>query len=116
MTDPINEKKGAADKVKNILMSRKGVAIRLVYTLLFLVALGVIANIIWIVGALQYLFLLITRAPIKPLRRFSANLSAYFKEIIDYILLISNKKPFPFSEFPKCEDELDSLDIDGIKE
>jgi len=116
MTEENSDKGNAGDKAKEILLSRKGIAVRLLYTLIFLVVLGVVSNIVWIIAAFQYLFLFITRSYIKPLRRFSANLTLYIKEVIDYILITRNKRPFPFTEFPKTVEEPEALDIEDIKE
>lgn len=112
----MSEETNAGDKAKEFLVSRKGVATRLLYTIIFLIVLGVVTNIAWIIAVLQYLFLLVTRSYIKPLRSFSANLTFYLKEVLDYILLTSNKKPFPFNEFPKSAVEPEPLDIVDIKE
>ena len=116
MTEQINGKKGAGDMLKDFLKNRKNIAVRLLYTVIFIAVIGIITNLVWIIGALQYVFLLTTRAYIKPLRKFSVSLTVYLKEIIDYVLLTSNKKPFPFNEFPKGAEEPEPLDIVDIKD
>jgi len=105
MTNQVNS--NAGDKAKDFFMSRKGVGLRFLYTLIFLGVLGVVGNIIWIISVFQYVFLFITKNYIKPLRKFSSSLTAYIKEIMDYVLLLNNRKPFPFSEFPKSEEPSD---------
>jgi len=94
-------------KAKEFLMSRKEICLRLIYTFIFLAVLGVVVNIIWLIAALQYAFLFATKNYIKPLRKFSASLTEYLKEIMDYILIISSKKPFPFSDFPKIKEPVE---------
>lgn len=104
------------ENLKKMVMDRKNIALRFINTLIFLIVLGVVTNIVWIVAVFQYLFLIVTRKSIQPLRRFSKNLTTYLKEVIDYILLTTNKKPFPFNEFPKSETEPEPLDIETAED
>ncbi|MDY0132589.1 MAG: DUF4389 domain-containing protein [Desulforegulaceae bacterium] len=116
MTDQINGSSDLKAKVKEFFVNRKNIVIRLLYTILFLAVLGIATNIAWVITVFQYIFLLITKNYIKPLRNFSRNFALYLKEVLDYILLVSNKKPFPFNEFPKTETDLEPLDIADIEE
>jgi hypothetical protein len=116
MTDQVNSSSDQKAKVKEFFIKRKNIAIRLLYTVLFLAVLGIATNLVWVIAVFQYIFLLITRSYIKPLRKFSSNFALYLKEVIDYILVVSNKKPFPFNEFPKNASELEPLDITDIEE
>ncbi|PIE75307.1 MAG: glucose-1-phosphate thymidylyltransferase [Deltaproteobacteria bacterium] len=102
------------NQINEIISTRKDIVIRLLYTFLFLIVLGVIFNIIWIIAAFQYLFLLVTKKHIKPLRSFSSNFTLYLKEVMDFVLVVTNKKPFPFNEFPKESLVLESLDVSDI--
>lgn len=116
MSEQFNGTSDQKAKIKEFFVNRKNIASRLLYTVLFLAILGIATNITWVIAVFQYLFLLITKSYIKPLRKFSVNFALYLKEIIDYILVVSNKKPFPFSEFPKSMTELEPLDISGFED
>lgn len=115
MTDQVNSNLDQKAKVKDFFVSRKNIAVRLLYTILFLAILGIATNIVWVIAVFQYIFLLISKNYIKPLRKFSLNFALYLKEIIDYILVVSNKKPFPFNEFPKGMTELEPVDIADLE-
>jgi len=116
MTDQVNSGSDQKAKVKEFFVNRKNIAVRLLYTVLFLAILGIATNIVWVIAVFQYIFLLITKSYMNPLRRFSANFALYLKEIIDYIIVVSNKKPFPFNEFPRNGTALEPLDIADIEE
>jgi hypothetical protein len=116
MTDQVNSSSDQKAKVKEFFVSRKNIAVRLLYTVLFLAILGIATNIAWVIAVFQYIFLLITKSYIKPLRKFSGNFAVYLKEVIDYIVVVSNRKPFPFNEFPKNASELEPLDIADSEE
>ncbi|NLI83372.1 MAG: DUF4389 domain-containing protein [Deltaproteobacteria bacterium] len=88
------------DYVEDTSVTRKQVGIRLLYTLLFLIIFEVLKLIIQITVLFQFVYLLITKDYIKPLRRFSDRLSTYAYKVIRYVTLNENQRPFPFADFP----------------
>ena len=79
---------------------RRKIAMRIIFTLLFLVILSLIHFLIQMIALVQYVILLITRSYSEPLRSFSNRAAVYVYRLIRYITLNENVRPFPFTEFP----------------
>ncbi len=82
-------------------VSRSQVLMRLLYSVLFLVILGIVFLIIKLSIAFQYVLLLITLKHSEPVRRFANQLTAYGYRVMRYLTLNDNLRPFPFTEFPQ---------------
>ena len=81
-------------------LDRKRIAIRLLYTIFYLVVLEVLKLILQVVVLFQYVYLLITRRPSEPVRRFGNKVSTYAYRVMRYVCVAENPLPFPFSDFP----------------
>jgi D-alanyl-lipoteichoic acid acyltransferase DltB (MBOAT superfamily) len=81
-------------------LSRKQVAIRLLYTILYLVILTILKFIIQLITLFQFIYLLIALRYSKPARKFSNRVIAYAYQVMRYLTLNANERPFPFMEFP----------------
>jgi hypothetical protein len=81
-------------------ISRKQVAIRLLYTILYVAIFEVVKTIILLITLFEYLFLLITLKHNEPGRSFANRVATYGYRLMRYITLNENQRPFPFSEFP----------------
>jgi hypothetical protein len=82
-------------------VSRTQIAIRLLYSVLFLFILGILLFLVKLATVFQYILLLITLSPSEPVRRVSNQLAAYAYRVMRYLTLNDNERPFPFTEFPK---------------
>ncbi len=80
---------------------RTQVLVRLLYSVLFLILLGITVFLIKLSLVFQYILLFITLKPSEPVRRVANQLAVYAYRLLRYITLNSNARPFPFSEFPK---------------
>ncbi len=80
--------------------SRAQIAIRLLYTILYLCIFEVLKLVFYITVIFQYIYLLATRNYSRPLKNFSNKLAVYAYRIIRYTTLNEHLKPFPFQEFP----------------
>ena len=80
--------------------SRKQIAIRLLYTILFLVVLGIVIVIVKLTIVVQFIYFFSTWKPNESIRQFSNKLSTYGYRIFRYITMNENHRPFPFSDFP----------------
>ncbi|RMF94177.1 MAG: DUF4389 domain-containing protein [Nitrospinota bacterium] len=80
--------------------SRKQIAIRLLYTLLYLVIFEILKTIIQITVIFQYIYLLVARRYSNPLRTFANRVTTYAYKVMRYLTLNENGRPFPFQEFP----------------
>jgi len=85
-------------------VSRKQIAIRLLYTVLFLFILGIVVVIVKLVIFFQFIFLFSTRKPNESVRQFSNKLSSYGYQLFRYITLNESQRPFPFTDFPLEQD------------
>ncbi|MGD9506047.1 MAG: DUF4389 domain-containing protein [Syntrophobacteraceae bacterium] len=88
--------------------SRKQIAIRLAYTLVYLIVFEVVKGVVQAATIFQFLYLLITQKHSEPVRRFTNRASMYAYRILRYITLNSNGRPFPFSDFPSDEEPPES--------
>jgi predicted membrane protein len=88
--------------------SRKQIAIRFLFTILFLIVFEIIKTIIQVAVLFQYVYLFITKKPNEPVRTFSNKVTTYGYKVLRYLTLNENLKPFPFTEFPKEMDSPDS--------
>jgi len=82
-------------------VSRKKIAIRLLFTVIATVALAVFAVIVCLIVLFQYLYLFITRAHSDALRGFCNKVSVYAYRVFRYMSLNENGRPFPFAAFPE---------------
>jgi len=82
-------------------VSRKNIAIRLLYTVMYLIIFEILKTIVQVVVLFQYIYLFITRKYSSPLRSFSNKVATYAYKIIRYATLNDNLGPFPFHEFPE---------------
>ena len=85
--------------------SRKDILQRMLYTLLYFVVFEIIKLIIQIAVVFQYIFLFITLDFNKPVRLFSNKLATYTYDVIRYLTLNKNLRPFPFNDFPEPLEE-----------
>jgi len=93
--------------------SRKKIAIRLLYTILFLIVFEILKIIIQLSVLFQYIYLLISKTYNNPIRNFTNKVSVYAYKVLRYVTLNENDKPYPFKDFPK---ELELPDTEVIFE
>ena len=74
--------------------------LRILFILLFWVALTLIGWVLGSVVLVQALIVLCTGEINQKLASFAANLGIYLKQIVNYICFVEDEKPFPFSDFP----------------
>ncbi len=81
-------------------LTRKDIAMRLLFTLLFAIILGMVKCLIYLTVVFQYAYLLIALKHSDPVRGFANRLAAFAYQLIRYLTLNDNDKPFPFKTFP----------------
>jgi|TARA_B100000315_G_scaffold184241_1_gene173255 hypothetical protein len=80
--------------------------IRVLFMFAFAIVLYlVIAPTILVLMIVQALFVIITGDSNSNLRFLGAALSKYIFQILQFLSYISNTKPFPFSDFPKVDND-----------
>ena len=83
-----------------VTISRKQVAIRLLYTLLYMAIFELVKTIVVLISLFEYFFLLITLQHNEPARNFANKVATYGYRVMRYLTLNENQRPFPFSDFP----------------
>lgn len=94
------ESQEQTEKEQIPVVSRKQIGIRLLYTILFLVILGIVLVIVKVVVVFQFIYFFSTRKPNESVRQFSNKISTYGYRIFRYITLNESQRPFPFTNFP----------------
>ena len=97
-TSPKSQKQTEKEQIP--VASGKQIGIRLLYTILFLVILGIVLVIAKVVVVFQFIYFFSTRKPNEPVRQFSNKISIYGYRIFRYITLNESQRPFPFTDFP----------------
>jgi len=76
-------------------------AVRLLYALGFAVIAWVVFWLIIILGALQFVVLLINGRQNQELKDFNFSLVQYLWELLAFIVFVRDEQPFPIGPFPK---------------
>ena len=96
----IQESQEQTEKEQKPVVSRKQIGIRLLYTILFLVILGIVIVMVKIAVIFQFIYFITTRKPNESVQQFSNKISTYGYRIFRYVTLNESKRPFPFTDFP----------------
>jgi flagellar basal body-associated protein FliL len=94
------ESKEQTEKEQKPVVSGKQIGIRLLYTILFLVILGIVMVIVKVTVVFQFIYFFSTRKPNESVRQFSNKISTYGYRIFRYITLNESQRPFPFTDLP----------------
>jgi predicted membrane protein len=89
---------------------RKKIAIRLLFTILFMIVFEILKIIIQVSVLFQYVYLLISKTYNSPVRNFSNKVSVYAYKVLRFLTLNENEKPYPFKDFP-IEFELPETEV-----
>lgn len=79
---------------------RKKIAVRFLFTILFVVVLEILKTIVQLTVLVQYVYLFITKKHSEPIRNFGNKVTTYAYRVMRYVCVNENRKPFPFTEFP----------------
>lgn len=83
-------------------IARPDVVIRIVYSLLFGIVIGVLESLLLVIVAFQLIYSLVTqKLPSPRLQSFANGLVAYFRQILRYLTHNDSVIPFPFSDMPE---------------
>jgi hypothetical protein len=104
----------AMQEKKKSTTSRMDIGIRLLYTILYILVFEIIKTIIHITVVFQYVFLLLTLRHNIAVRNFSNKVVTYGYDVMRYLTLNKNERPFPFSDFPaEMEEPVDVVTFGG---
>lgn len=79
--------------------------LRLLFMLLFGAILYVVGAVFCILVVLQFLIVLVSGSRNVNLNRLAIMLGSYLLEIVDFLTFATERKPFPFADFPDDERE-----------
>ena len=95
-----------SEKLDNIIDNLKQSWIRIILIVVFAVVLYLAIPLVLLVLMIaQVLFVLITGESNANLRSLGAALSTYIFQIVQFMSYVTDVKPFPFSDFPKAEND-----------
>lgn len=77
--------------------------IRLLFMILFALALQVASIVMTALVVVQFLFALITGNDNSQLRKFGDSLSIFIFDTLQFLIYNSEDKPFPFSDWPESK-------------
>jgi len=87
------------------------------YMLLFLVILGLVKGVVFIVAFIQFFLVATSKTVNQPLCHFGQGLSIYLYQITQFLIFNTDDKPFPFqewrSELPTSEDNSGNQDAES---
>lgn len=73
---------------------------RLPFMILFAILFNIIAWLVGFTALFQFIHTLFTGTPNQRVLGFSASLGAYIEQLVDYLIYQTERKPFPFAEWP----------------
>ena len=97
-----------SEKLDNIIdnLKQPSVWARIILMVVFAVVLYLVIPLVLLVLMIaQVLFVLITGESNANLRSLGAALSTYIFQIVQFMSYVTDVKPFPFSDFPKAEND-----------
>ncbi len=82
-------------------IERSETGIRILYTILFLLAIQVVEFVLGVAVLFQLAFALVTRtAPPERVREFAERVIRYAYQVAQYLTWNRDRAPFPFDDFP----------------
>lgn len=88
--------------------SRRETWIRALYVILFALIYSVTEIVIVVVVVVQFGFVLISGDRNQKLLDFGASLSKFIYQILRYVTFNSEEKPFPFSDWPSANGDVET--------
>ena len=84
-------------------LTRRSVWLRLLYMVIFAIALAVVEFLVWILVIAQFLIVLFSGRANERLLQFGNNISAYAWQLLRFQTFNTETQPFPFSDWPDEE-------------
>ena len=96
-----------SEKLDNIIdnLKQSSVWVGIILMVAFAVVLYPVFLVLLVLMIAQMLFVIITGESNANLRSLGVALSAYVFQIVQFMSYVTDTKPFPFSDFPKAEND-----------
>jgi len=79
--------------------------LRLLLMAIFWLIMPLLQFVLGVITVVQGIAALVTGEPIPSLQRFGGQLAQYVSEIFKFLVYRSDKRPFPFSDWPSQDNE-----------
>ena len=83
---------------------------RLLYMLIFGLLLNLAGAVMWLLAALQFVFVLGTGEDNRQLRHFGKALADFIRDALLFVSYNTERKPFPFADWPRPEPTADTAE------
>jgi Domain of unknown function (DUF4389) len=101
LNPPYESQRTLMDTASPMTNSRKSIAVRLLFSLLFFIIFELLKIIVMFSTLFQFIYLFLAGTYSQPLRRFCNKLSSYAYRVLRFVTLNDNSKPFPFADFSR---------------
>lgn len=92
--------------MNNPLIEQKDpILLRIVYTILFYCIFYLAELAVVIIAIIQTCYVVLSGAPQADIKNFSMQLSTYLRQLVSYMTWATDKKPYPFVEWPRNASE-----------
>lgn len=81
--------------------SMKNLGIRLLYTIFFLIIFSIMETVIQVSIVFQFVYMFFAHKPNDSVRNFTNRATSYVYQILRYVTMNTNERPFPFADLPK---------------
>jgi hypothetical protein len=81
-------------------MERMPIGIRVLYMILFAVALWILMWVLAVTVIAQLLLTVLAGAPNPELLKFAKGISSYFLQVVEFLTFLTDRPPFPFAPWP----------------
>mgnify|MGYP002641778314 CR=1 FL=1 len=86
---------------------------RILYMVLFIVALEVAEGLVYLIAVIQYIFAVASGQPNPRLAGFGDSLGAFAREVVCFLTYRSEILPFPWGPWPEVPKEVSAKDVKG---
>lgn len=104
------------DMLKRFLVARKSAAIRVVFSLGYLLIDAGVKAVIAILACIQFIYALVTTRHNEAVRSLSQKLTTYDYRLTRYYTLNESTRPYPLGKFPEELEPSESVDFSSPPE
>ena len=79
--------------------------LRLIYAIVFYFIFVLSRFVLATLAIVQFFHILLTETYQEDMMRFSRSTTRYLTQLVAYLTWVSNRKPFPFSDWPSDENQ-----------
>jgi hypothetical protein len=80
--------------------TQSSLGVRILYMVVFALVFWILCWTLAVAAVLQLVLTLLAGRPNADLVRFGAGLASYSRQVIEFLTFVSEKIPFPFTEWP----------------